>query len=336
MKNELQIFSTCPQSKDYESDEYRQRVIEVAQWSEQLGCSGILVYTDNGIVDPWQVAQVIVENTSTLSPLVAVQPAYMHPYSVAKKLATFAYVYGRRLWINMVAGGFVNDLLALGDNTPHDDRYLRLVEYTLIIKRLLMDQEPVTFDGKYYDVKNLKMAPPVSADLTPGITISGSSEAGMAAAAEIGAVAIRYPLTPDEEQGVPDDAAVPVGVRVGIIARDDTETAWREALERFPEDRKGQLTHQLAMKSSDSVWHRQLSDRPVGGPTEASPYWLGPFHNYKTFCPYLVGSYTDVSGLIASYIKFGFSTFILDIPHSQEELGHIAKVFDQAREVAEQ
>ncbi|MEM8564774.1 MAG: LLM class flavin-dependent oxidoreductase, partial [Pseudomonadota bacterium] len=117
MKNELQIFSTCPQSKDYESDEYRQRVIEVAQWSEQLGCSGILVYTDNGIVDPWQVAQVIVENTSTLSPLVAVQPAYMHPYSVAKKLATFAYVYGRRLWINMVAGGFVNDLLALGDNT---------------------------------------------------------------------------------------------------------------------------------------------------------------------------------------------------------------------------
>ena len=108
-KQRIRIFATSPQSKDVNSSEYRQRIIDVSRWSEEFGCTGILVYTDNGIVDPWQVAQIIVENTDSLAPLIAVQPIYMHPYSVAKKLSTFAYLYGRKLWINMVAGGFKNN-----------------------------------------------------------------------------------------------------------------------------------------------------------------------------------------------------------------------------------
>ena len=36
------------------------------------------------------------------------------------------------------------------------------------------------------------------------------------------------------------------------IAREDEETAWRVAHAPLPEDRKGQLAHQLAMKKSDS------------------------------------------------------------------------------------
>lgn len=333
-KSDIQIFATSPQSKDIAPSKYRQNIIDVAKWSEDFGCTGILVYTDNGIVDCWQVAQIIVENTESLSPLVAVQPVYMHPYTVAKKLSTFAYLYGRRLWINIVAGGFRNDLLALNDSTPHDDRYLRLTEYTLIIRKLLEDRNPVTFEGKYYKVENLTMTPPMPEELMPGITVAGSSESGLQAAADIGATAIRYPKEPGEEKGVPALAKSPVGVRVGIIARDTKEEAWRVALERFPEDRKGQLTHQLAMKTSDSEWHKQLSQKPDEEVPYSSPYWLGPFHNYKTFCPYLVGGYDDVGELVGSYIKFGFETFILDIPPSREELEHTGIVFDKAKAFA--
>ena len=50
----------------------------------------------------------------------------------------------------MLAGGFKNDLLALGDDTPHDERYDRTVEYTKIILGLLEGEEPVTIEGKYY------------------------------------------------------------------------------------------------------------------------------------------------------------------------------------------
>ena len=55
----------------------------------------MLVYTDNGIVDPWLVSQTVIASTTRLAPLVAVQPVYMHPYSVAKMVSTLAYLHGR-------------------------------------------------------------------------------------------------------------------------------------------------------------------------------------------------------------------------------------------------
>ena len=63
-----------------------------------------------------------------------------------------------------------------------------------------------------------------------------------------------------------------------------------------------------------------------------NPYWLGPFQNYKTFCPYLVGSYDAVAEEVARYIALGYRTFILDIPPSEDELDHIGVVFREALE----
>src|SRR5262245_24372040 len=116
----IELFSTCPQSSDTDKASYSQRVVDVARWSEHRGCKGILVYTDNSLVDPWLVSHLILQNTKSLCPLVAVQPVYMHPYSVAKMVTSFGHFYDRRLYLNMVAGGFKNDLIALNDPTPHD------------------------------------------------------------------------------------------------------------------------------------------------------------------------------------------------------------------------
>lgn len=324
---QVEVFSTCPQSTDVDRADYVRRVEEVARWSDEAGYRGILVYTDNGIVDPWLVSQVIIQNTVALAPLIAIQPIYMHPYTAAKMVATYSYLHGRRIYLNMLAGGFKNDLIALGDQTPHDARYDRTVEYTTVMTRLLAGAQPVTFAGRYYTVTNLRMKPPLPLELAPGIMISGSSEAGRAAATAIGATPVKYPKPAGEEE---EGEGIDAGVRVGIIAREDPQEAWSVALERFPEDRKGQITHGLAMKVSDSKWHDQLSklgDEPVG---EHNPYWLGPFKNYKTFCPYLVGSYESVSAEVGRYIGQGYRTFILDIPPSEDELRHTAVVFEQA------
>src|SRR5262249_59504633 len=161
---------------------YLERVAQVARWSDAAGYRGMLVYTDNGLVDPWLVSQVILQQTQQLCPLVAVQPIYMHPYSAAKMVVSLGFLHGRRIYLNIVAGGFKNDLLALGDSTPHDERDKRAVEYTLIVKALLSGAEPVTFEGRYYRVENLRMTPTLPPELAPGILISGSSEAGARAA----------------------------------------------------------------------------------------------------------------------------------------------------------
>jgi alkanesulfonate monooxygenase len=327
---EVEIFSTCLPSRNESARTYLERVTEVAQWSDAAGYRGMLVYTDNGLVDPWLVAQVILQQTEQLCPLIAVQPIYMHPYSAAKMVASLGFLHGRRVYLNIVAGGFRNDLLALGDDTPHDERYERAVEYTLIVKALLTGVEPVTFSGRYYSVENLRMTPPLPPELAPGILMSGSSEAGARAAEAISATRVKYPQPPGEEALQRVNGSGPAGIRVGIIARPEAEEAWDVAHRRFPVDRKGQITHKLAMRVSDSKWHKQLSR--LGGHADSGTdhYWLVPFENYKTFCPYLVGSYDRVASELANYMSLGFTTFILDVPVSPDDLEHTAAAFEHA------
>ncbi len=328
---ELRIFSTCPQSADMPRAAFLKGVVDVARWSEDSGCTGILVYTDNRLVDPWLMSQIILQNTERLVPLVAVQPIYMHPYSVAKMIATMGHLFRRRIALNTVAGGFKNDLAALGDDSHHDRRYEKLVEYTRIVRDLLAStNRGVTFEGSFYAVRNLKMVPPLDPELLPELFVSGSSAAGMAAARALGATAVKYPGPPAEDPGGLEADGTPTGIRVGIIARQDGGEAWRLARERFPEDRKGQLTHELAMKVSDSAWHHQLSGLQGGGGIDDNPYWLVPFKSYKTFCPYLVGSYARVGEELGKYIALGYKTFILDIPASPEELEHAMRCFRAA------
>jgi alkanesulfonate monooxygenase len=340
MTQAIRIFSTCPPSVDVTSKAgqgltYRDHVDQIARWSEAAGCEGILVYADNRLVDPWLVAQGVIRATERLCPLVAVQPAYMHPYAVAKMVATLAYLHGRKIYLNMVAGGFKRDLEALNDQTPHDARYARLEEYTRIIMDLARssaDGRSVSFEGAYYTVQGLKLTPAVPPEILPEVFVSGSSEAGLQAAGALGAVAIHYPQPARHYGAGAFDPAQARGIRVGIIARPAADDAWQLAEQRFPPDRRGEVTHKLAMKTSDSRWHKDLSERPEAEPD--SPYWLRPFHSYQTFCPYLVGSHERVASEIAGYVAAGFRTFILDVPPDEAELHTIHEVFRMAERVA--
>jgi alkanesulfonate monooxygenase len=333
----VQIYTTCPPSTAMDRTSYVPTVRDVARWSDRAGCAGILVYADNSLVDPWLVSQIIVESTERLCPLVAVQPVYMHPYTVAKLVASLAHLHARPVHLNMVAGGFRNDLLSLGDDTEHDERYRRLVEYTQIVMALLRGETAVTIEGRYHSVTGLRMRPKVPAHLLPDVLVSGSSPAGREAARALGATAVKYPQPPGEEAAwMGNGLAGGYGIRVGIVARETAEQAWCVAHARFPKDRSGQITHRLAVAVSDSQWHAQLSDERdpfVDLDGEPDPYWLGPFQNYKTFCPYLVGSYDRVARMLSHYMDLGTTTFILDVPPCEEELAHTAVVFAKAQEM---
>jgi alkanesulfonate monooxygenase len=152
----------------------------------------------------------------------------------------------------------------------------------------------------------------------------------MAAARRLGATAVQYPKPVDEcERERPADVGS-LGIRIGIIARERADDAWAVAYARFPEDRRGQVAHGMAMNVSDSEWHRQLSrlgESPAGA---EHPYWMTPFENYRTFCPYLVGSYSRVAEEVARYFGVGYRTLILDILPSADEMEHIGIVYREA------
>lgn len=317
------LFTTIPPSSAF-GDDYASHVTRIAQWSEDAGAEGALIYTDNALVDPWSVAQLVLGATRSFVPLIATQPIYMPPFMAAKRIATMGQLYGRKVALNMVAGGFAKDLNAFGDNTPHDERYARLEEYTQIIQALLND-EVVDIQGKYHHLKDVQLAPALRADLRPEVFLSGSSDAGREVTANLGATPVCYPPTPDAMTGPVDAGSF---ARVGIIARDTAEEAWTIAHARFPQDKRGRMAHRMAAATSDSVWLQTLS--ALGEKLENEPqglYWLHPLQSYKTFCPYIVGSHKDVADLLAQYHAIGFSGFILDVPMTSEDLPNTIEAF---------
>jgi len=83
---------------------------------------------------------------------------------------------------------------------------------------------------------------------------------------------------------------------------------------------------------SDSAWHQRLAE--IGNEHNGGngTYWLHPFENYQTNCPYLVGSYEDVAEQLAQYVAHGYRTFILDIPSSERNSSTPMPCFRPRRE----
>lgn len=325
-----ELFTTTPQSVNFTGASFADEVKKIAVESEKYGYRGTLIYSDNRLADPWTVTGLLLGETTSLLPMIALQPVYMHPYTVAKKIATLGLLYKRQISLNLVAGGFKNDLISLGDHTEHDKRYQRLIEYTEIIQQLLFSGKPVTYDGEFYKVKNLRLRPELPQELYPLFYLSGSSDSARHAARVLNAKLIEYPEPHSTYINGSAGRNNPKGIRIGVLARDSHNEAWHEARTRFPETREGALTHQLAKKVSDSRWHKKLSEQSESITEDEPVYWLGPFQNYNTFCPYLVGNYREVSDEISQYLQAGCDTCILDIPVSEQELKHTKHVFKKA------
>ncbi|WP_426504190.1 LLM class flavin-dependent oxidoreductase [Dactylosporangium sp. McL0621] len=313
----VEVYTTAPASVQVDGPSFRRRLADVTRWTDAAGCTGLLVYSDNSLIDPWLVAQLILEQAERATPLVAVQPVYVSPYAAARMAATLTFLHGRRIHLNLVTGGSRQHLEALGDDgVEHDERYDRLTEYATIVRQLLDSPRPVTFEGRYHRVRAASLPQRPPAPLSPRLVLSGSSERSVRCAGELGILRFAYPK-PASDYPAGGPLLRGAGVRLGIIARADTAAAWRAAHERFPGDPMGERRHRVVSRLTDSHWHAELSAAEAEG-----VYWLHPFTTYRTFCPYLVGSYDEVGAYLAGYLARGVESVILDIPAEEDDLHH--------------
>jgi alkanesulfonate monooxygenase len=322
----VEVYTTAPASVVTDGPTYRRRLTDVARWTDAAGCAGLLVYSDNTLIDPWLVAQLILDGTERAVPLVAVQPVYCSPYAAARMAATLTFLHGRHVHLNLVTGGSRQQLEALGDGgVGHDERYERLTEYATIVRLLLDSPRPVTFAGRYYQVQAATLPHRPPAPLTPRLVLSGSSDSSVRCAGELGILRFAYPRPAWE---YPPDGPLlrGNGIRLGVIARPDGAAAWRVAHERFPGDPMGERRHRVVSRLSDSHWHAELAGQGETGDT----YWLHPFRTYRTFCPYLVGDYDEVGAALAGYLARGVASVILDVPAEEDDLHHARLAFAQA------
>jgi len=324
----IEVFTISPRTTVVE--EYWQNIEQVISWSDQYDATGILLFEGNDtFVQPWLAGHATFTNTERLCPLVAVNPVYMHPFTAAKMVSSFAYLYGRKTYLNMITGTALSYLDALGDDLNKEQRYDRLREYSEVISQLTSSGgEPVSYDGEYYKTKNLKLEPAMPDDLQPVFYIAGQSEAALKTAKAIDAVHMQ--MLPAQLDAALTAGAT--GIHFGIVTRESEESAWQAAKEIFPPDAAGRRMQAFSMTNTDSVWKQRMMMATKMGENAEPGYWLEPFRNFQADCPYFIGSRSQVAGLIAAIVRKGIRHIILDIPRAEQEFAEIDAAFACAAE----
>jgi alkanesulfonate monooxygenase len=314
----LRVFPAIPRHPN--AAKCIDELMRVARFSERHRLEGPLLFAGNDtLVEPWSMAQHILAHTEKISPLIAVNPVYKHPFTVAKFVLSFALLYGRKVYLNMITGTATSDLLGLGDRRSHAERYSRLGEFILILRQLLASTRPVTFHGKYYETNNLQLRPALPAALMPEFLIAGQSDDARRIAAQTRCLTMQM-LPPDLEQGINAP-----GLNFGILAREKRDQARRAAEMLFQDSAEKRELLKYAMENTDSVWKRRLQEAAQSSDLRENGYWLLPFSTCQADCPYLVGSYAEIGARLRRFAEMNVSTIILDVIADEQELDHVCK-----------
>jgi alkanesulfonate monooxygenase len=317
-KTRLRIFPAISRIRDH--SKYVDELMRVAHFGDRNGFEGILLFAGNDVfVEPWCMAQHILAHTEQSSPLIAVNPIYMHPFTVAKIISSFALLYHRKIYLNMITGTATSDLRGLGDKQLHASRYDRLGEFIFLVRQLLTGARPLNFKGQYYETNDLLLRPRLPPALVPEFLIAGQSDEAHRLSAEMGCLTMQM-LPPDLEQGV----RAP-GMNFGILAREKRDQARQAAKLRFPDSVENRELLKYTLQNTDSVWKQRLSESGQDGELHENGYWLVPFLTFQADCPYLVGSYAEIGARLRSFADRNVSTIILDVIADEQELRHVYK-----------
>ncbi|HEX3682866.1 MAG TPA: LLM class flavin-dependent oxidoreductase [Bryobacteraceae bacterium] len=325
--SKIRVFCVSPRPRANDPKTVIKGILQTAHWSERFGCTGALIPTSNdSLFDPWVAAQAVLSDTKSFSPLVALNPIYMQPFTAAKIVSSLTYLYSRRIYINLVAGAALSHQRALNDDLDHDARYRRLTEFTDLLIDLLASPAPVSFQGDFFTTRSLQLLNRPPAHLFPEFLMAGQSNSACSLAERCGGTLMQM-LQPNMAAGVSSN-----GVYFGLITRPTEESARAAAHSVFPDDADGHLVLDFSMQNTDSEWKNRMKVFGTESTGIASTgFWTGPFATYRSDGPWVVGSYRRAADLVFQLLDRGVDTFILELVPDKREYEHASFVFEQAK-----
>ncbi|MFB7667277.1 LLM class flavin-dependent oxidoreductase [Kitasatospora sp. NPDC056138] len=307
---------------EFPAENYVENSVRLASLCEKVGFSGALVHFNHRVPDPWQLSSLLIQNSQTFVPMVAVQPYYMPPFALAKTIASISFLNGRRVALNMVAGSTPGELRQVGDTLDHDARFKRMDEYLQAVGCLLSADGPIDHEGPNYRYRKLRAIDTVEGTVRPPkVFIAGSSDSAKDLCIRHRAVAVTNPSPVDlfsAEFASKLQGKTEIGIRIGLIARETREEAWSAAKQYFPPSRVAYMNVKLNGRASDSVWRKGLSDHSHSE-VHDNVYWLGAFLAGGSHSPFLVGTYEDVAEYLGRYVASGVTALILASPWEEYE-----------------
>lgn len=302
---------------------------QIARSAEQLGFVGALTPTGAWCEDAWLTTAMLTEVSESLKFLVAFRPGLISPTLAAQMAATFQRHSKGRLLLNVVVGGEPHEQRAYGDFLSKDDRYERADEFLQIV-RSLWQGHSVDFIGRHLKVEGATI--PQHPDPFPPFYFGGSSIAAGPVAARhadvyltwgepVAAVAakVEWIRKLAQETG----RTLRFGIRLHVISRDTSETAWAEAQRLLSAlDPETIRKVQAGLSRSESVGQKRMIALHNGSAENLviSPnLWAGVGLVRGGAGTALVGSHTEIAERIKEYAAVGISEFVLSgVPHLEE------------------
>ncbi len=225
--------------------------------------------------------------------------ALRHPSIVARQIAE----------LNAIAPG----KLVLGVGVGGDDRHEiescgvdprtrgRRTDEALACLIALQSGKPVTFKGDHFDLKEVKIVPPV-VPVTP-ILIAGRSSKALERAARYGEGWFGIFVSADRFANATDE----IEQRAAELAR--SEVPWQHGMQLW-----------CSVDNNRAKARQRLAER-------LESFYQVPFEKFERYCP--VGSAEEVAEFVSGYVEQGASLVNLTTPGSDEE------VIDQAAAVRE-
>ena len=304
---------------------------QIAQAADQLGYYGVLLPTGRSCEDSWVIASAVAPQTRNLRFLVAVRPGLQSPAVAARMAATLDRITGGRLLINVVTGGDPTENKGDGIFSPHDQRYDLTREFLDVWKSLLAG-ETVNYQGKHIQIEDGRVFYPPVQKPHPPLYFGGSSDAGVAVAADLVDTYLTWGEPPADVAGklslvgaasAQRGRKLDYGIRLHVIVRETNEEAWEAAREliSFVDD-DVIATAQKTFSRMDSVGQRRMAALHGGNrdKLEVSPnLWAGVGLVRGGAGTALVGDPESVAQRMREYMALGIGTFIMSgYPHLEE------------------
>jgi alkanesulfonate monooxygenase SsuD/methylene tetrahydromethanopterin reductase-like flavin-dependent oxidoreductase (luciferase family) len=103
----------------------------------------------------------------------------IHPVMAAKQMTTIDHIAGGRVALNVVTGWNAPEIEMFGAPLlPHDERYDVAQEWIDIVRALWTRDDPFSFEGKYFQIKDAILRPRPVQQPYPALMNAGSSPAG--------------------------------------------------------------------------------------------------------------------------------------------------------------
>jgi alkanesulfonate monooxygenase len=305
-------------------------LVDVAKTAEDAGFNFALIPVGTTCQDAWLVAGLVGARTERLKFLVAMRPGFVAPTLAAKMSNTLDQALHGRVMINVVTGGFPQELAADGDFTDHDRRYDRTQEFMQVVRKAWTEKK-WDHEGEFYRVEGGNVFPRPYQKPHPPFYFGGASDAAKKVGAEEADVYLLWGETVDmvreriEDMKVRAAAAgrtLRFGLRIHVIAR-ATDAEARDAAEALvaevPETFQDMMDKHHAQGDSEGEKRQRELVAAAEDNWITEHLWAGIGKARLGVGTALVGSGESVARCLQEYVDLGVDTFIHSgYPHKEE------------------